>query len=152
MLLLCTSTGQFLSLTSSAMKLFIPHVLLKNYSYPKIVCTCRSSRKLSTFILDKITILACFCSMFSLFSRPLPFFSLFSPLLCLSLHLPVTSVPLRRSRQMAIFTESGSAQGFCLVKKSFSSPLSPTAYSVWSFALRPRETFSDNTVMNWHFK
>ena len=52
---------------------------------------------------------------------PLSFFSLSPPLLCLTTSpslLCAPSLPPRRSQWMAIYTESGSARGFCLLKGS----------------------------------
>lgn len=54
-----------------------------------------------------------------------------------SLHLPVSP---QRSQQASVYTESGSAAGFCLLKGS-SSPLTPVASSVWSFVPGPVPLF-----------
>lgn len=58
-------------------------------------------------------------------------------LLFLSLHLPVSP---QQSQQVSVYTESGSAAGFCLLKGS-SSPLTPVASSVWSFVPGPVPLF-----------
>lgn len=60
-------------------------------------------------------------------SPPPPPFSLYLHLSSVSPPPHLTPpLPPRRLQQMAFSTESGSAWGFCLLKESISSPMSPT--------------------------
>lgn len=72
--------------------------------------------------------------------------SLLSPLSSVSpTILPsLLSPPLPPRRSLVVYTGSGSARGFCLLKGSFSSSLSLMDYSVWSSAL--------GLVSLWFFK
>ena len=132
-------------------------------------CPATQQRKLdfSRFSLQRLLLdpqpspLPCsVCSMFSLSSLSLlSFFSLYppfhlslspSPRLSSSSHL-FPSISTSPWSRMAVCTESGSAQGFCLLKGRFSLTLSPIlmAFSLWSFALVAVSLFECVKFLEW---
>lgn len=88
-------------------------------------------------------------------------FTLYLPPLCFSHHLPISTLsPLspRWLQQIAVYTESGSARDFCLLKGGFPhhcrqwlTRYGALLWDLFLFFLKKCVSW-DNIVINWHFK
>ena len=98
------------------------------------------------------------CSLSLLPVSPLPLSICTCPL---SLHPPISpllappSLPTRGSQRMAVYTESGSAPGFCLFKGSFSLACVANTNGLLGVQRCPGSCFlflNIKSVMQWDFK